>query len=187
MYGNEKNNKCKIIQDKNGIQFYKKTKHIFSLSFTIENKNYMLNSIVDFELLNLIYKLNDDIYESFHMEKISDCETNITLVMRKVFLDLLTQKYAFFKITKEICDNTIIFNSKIIKDRKPENISDKLELVNVENIINKFEIINKHKIQFSCEFIFSDNLVIPSIAEKFFANLLNKMFIRFKHFIENLK
>jgi len=186
MYENENSNKCKIIQDKNGIKFFKKNKNNFSLSFTIENKNYLLSSIVDFELLNLIYKLNGDIYESCNMEKITENETNITLVMRKVFLDLLTQKYAYFNIKKENCENFTIFHSKIIKSHRPMDINKKLELVDVESIVNKFEFINNHKINVVCEFVFSDNIAVPTMVEKIFATLINKMFVRFKNFIENL-
>ena len=187
MYANDKSNKCKIIQDKNGIKFYKKDKNNFSLSFTIENKKYILSSIVDFELLNLIYKLNEDIYESCNMEKINDCETNVVLVMKKVFLDLLTQKYAYFNIKKEVYENTITFHSKIIKSQRPEHVKDCLELVNVESIVNKFEFINNHKINFVCDFIFSDNVIVPSMIEKIFASLISKVFIRFKNFIEKLE
>ena len=142
--------------------------------------------MIDFELLNLIYKLNDDIYESCNMEKITDSETNITLVMRKVFLDLLTQKYAYFNITKEKKENVVIFHSKIIKSHRPNHLNKKLELVDVESIVNKFEFINNHKINVICDFIFSDNIAVPVIVEKIFATLINKMFVRFKNFIENL-
>ena len=182
MYENVKNNNFK-----NHIKFVKKTKNNYNFSFSIENKNYVLRSMIDFDLINLIYKLNDDIYESIHTEKMSDSEMNITLVMKKILFDLITQKYAFLNVKKEELETSIIFNSKIITSHKPSHVKPDLDLVEVESIINKFEIIDNHKINCDFEFIFNGKTSVNTIFDKIFINFVNKMFYRFKNFIECLK
>jgi hypothetical protein len=172
---------------KNGIKYIKKNSNNYHFTFTLENKNYILLNIVDFELINLIYKLNGDIYESIHTEKINDSEMNITLVIKKIFFDFITQKYAFLNIKKEIRENAIIFNSKIITTHKPSHVKDNLDLVNVESIINKFEFVDNHTINCNFEFIFTNSTSTNPIFDKVFVNMINKMFVRFKNFIEDLK
>ena len=168
------------------ITFLKISNNRYKFSFFLENKNYVLSSMVDFELINLIYKLNGDIYESFHTEKISDNETNITLILKKILFDIITQKYAFLNIKKEVSEKSVTFNSKIITTYKPSHINDNLELVDVDSIINKFEFVNDHQAKCVTEFVFKDISLNP-IVEKIFVNMINKMFTRFKNFIENLK
>jgi hypothetical protein len=172
---------------KNGIKYVKKNSNNYHFTFTIENKNYILANIVDFELINLIYKLNGDIYESIHTEKINNSEMNITLVIKKILFDFITQKYAFLNVKREICENAIIFNSKIITTHKPSHVKENLDLVNVESIINKFEFVDVHTINCNFEFIFTNSTSTNPIFDKVFVNMINKMFVRFKNFIEDLK
>ena len=179
--------KIKIIRDKQGIKFQKINKNTYNISFVLENKNCVLSSLVDFELMNLMYKLNSDIYEYIEIETINENESNITLILKKVFYDFLPQKYAYLNIKKSISNNTITFHSEIIKNCKPKYINETLEPVNIETIINTFEIINNHKIIFDCNLVFNNNIQVPAIFDKLFAALINKMFVRFKHFIEMLK
>jgi hypothetical protein len=179
--------KFKTIRDKKGIKFQKINKNTYNISFLLENKNCVLSSLVDFELMNLMYKLNSDVYESIEIEKISESESNITLILKKVFYDFLPQKYAYLNIKKSISNNTITFHSEIIKNSKPKCVNESLEPVNIDTILNTFEIVDNHKIIFDCNLIFNDNIQVPAIFDKLFAALINKMFLRFKQFIELLK
>lgn len=181
MYDNSKTN----LEKK--ITFLKKSNNCYKFSFLLENKNYILSSIIDIDLINLIYKLNSDIYESFHSNKISDTESNITLIMKKMLFDVITQKYAFLNIKKEVFEKEIIFNSKMITNYRPSCVNDRLELVNVDSIINKFELIDDHKANCVVEFIFNDLSSLNPILERIFVSIINKMFTRFKNFIEELK
>ena len=148
--------KIKTIRDKQGIKFQKINKNTYNISFVLENKNCILSSLVDFELMNLMYKLNNDIYESIEIETINENESNITLILKKVFYDVLPQKYAYLNIKKSISNNIITFNSEIIKDNKPKFVNETLEIVNIETISNTFEIINNHKIVFDCNLVFNN-------------------------------
>jgi hypothetical protein len=178
--------KIKTIQNKKGIKFNKINKNVYNISFVMENNNCVLSSLVNFDLINLIYKLNSDVYECIETEKINEDETNIILVLKKIFFDFIPQKYAYLNVKKSISNNIITFSSVVIKDRKPKGINESLESINIETILNTFEIVNDHKIIFDCNLVFNNVTPVPAIFDTLFANLINKMFLRFKQFIEVL-
>ena len=179
--------KIENTQDKNKIKFKKINKNTYNISFLLENTNCVISSLVDFELVNLMYKLNSDIYDSIEIENMNENESNITLILKKVFFDFLPQKYAYLNIKKSIHNNTITFNSEVIKNCKPKCVNESLEPVNIETILNTFEIIDKHRILFDCNLVFNNSVQVPAILEKIFASLLKKMFSRFKQFIELIR
>ena len=190
MYATEKSIKLstgKLINSKNGMHFKRTSTNSYNLSFLLENNNFILSSIIDFDLINLIYTLNTDIYESVSIEKISDTESNVTIVMTKFLFNLISQKYAFLNMTKHTQDNEIIFTSRAIKTDKPGDINDKLESVTIESIINKFTILTPHKLCFECDIKFNDETQIPVLFDKIIAIIINKIFNRVKIFIEKMK
>lgn len=188
MQTKENATKPKTIHDKNGLKFIKCGKHNYKLSFFVENKTISLSSIVNFDLVGLIYKLNGDIFESIHIEKIDDNQNNITLIIQKIFLEFFSQRYAFLNIKKEVNGNNVIFHSNVVKDFKPAFVGKDLESIYLDTMVNKFEIINDNLLKVECEFVFQD-LAIPGITviEKVLANLINKIFFRFKIFVEAIK
>jgi hypothetical protein len=177
----------KVIHTKHGIHFKKTSKNSYNLSFLLENNNFVLSSIIDFELIHLIYTLNTDIYEKVAMEKINDSESNVTIVMKKIMFDLFSQRYAYLHTTKHIENNNVIFTSKTITTDKPCDINDKLELLTIESIINKFEILSPHKLHFECHIKFNDFTHIPTLFDKIIGIIINKIFYRVKSFIESMK
>ena len=190
MYVNEISSiKSKIIHEKNGIKIIKNGKNNYNLSFYIENNKYVLSSIINLDLIGLIYKLNEDIYESIHIEKINENEINITLVMKRIFMDIITQRYAYLNIKKEVKGNNIIFSSNVIKTHRPTFVGSELESVSVDTIINTFEILSDHKLKVECDFIFLENRIPGTVAifDRVLANIISKMFFRFKNFIEILE
>jgi hypothetical protein len=177
----------KVIHTKHGMHFKKTSKNTYNLSFLLENNNFVLSSIIDFELIHLIYTLNTDIYEKVAIQKISDTESNIILVMKKFMFDLISQRYAYLHTTKHRQNNNIIFTSKTITTDKPCDMNDKLELLTIESIINKFEILSPHKLHFECDIKFNDETHIPALFDKILGIIINKIFNRVKTFIENMK
>ena len=182
-----KTNNDKIIHNKNGMKFIKTSKNSYNLTFILENNNILLSNVVNFDLINLIYTLNQDIYEYVNIDKINDNESNITLIMKKIGFDLISQRYAFLNMKKEVNENTIAFISNTIRTSKPQNINDKMELVTIDKIVNKFEILSPHKLFFECDLVFNQDTNIPSMADNILGIIINKIFIRMKTFIENIK
>jgi hypothetical protein len=157
------------------------------MTFSIENPHIILANVIDVNLIKLIYDLNPDVYENVLLEKISDDESIVTLLLKNFFEDLgLPQKYSHLHIKKTISNNTIIFNSQSITSVRPPNIPECAERVAMKENIGVCEIITPHKVNFSFTVLFEDNIVIPAFMEKMIGIILNKIFKRVKQFIENI-
>jgi hypothetical protein len=177
----------KVLFEKDNMKFTKIIDKKYSMTFSIENPNIILANVIDVNLIKLIYDLNPDVYESVLLEKISEDESIVTLVLKNFFEDLgLPQKYSYLHVTKTISNNTIIFNSQSIKSDRPPNIPEGAERVAMKENIGVCEIITPHKVNFSFTVIFEDNIVIPAFMEKMIGIILNKIFKRVKQFIENI-
>ena len=179
------------------VELFKKDEFIFkrindnhySIQLKIENKNIQLDKIIDFGLMKLIYDLNPDIYLTSKIEKINDNEVYVTLLLKHFFEDLgLPQRYSYVHMTKKIEENRILFISKCISDERPDCIPIEAQLLATENLICSCEIETPHKINFIFDIKFYKNRTIPPLPiQKIIGVILNKIFIRVKQFIENLR
>ena len=61
----------KIIKEKDGMKFARTAKNHYQTLFSMQNSFIHLPSILNFDLLKLLYDLNSDIYENVHLEKIN--------------------------------------------------------------------------------------------------------------------
>jgi hypothetical protein len=177
-----------IISNKEGLVFSKIKKNNYKLSFPLENKNIDLSKIVDFSLIQLIYNLNSDVYETVRLEKLNDNEAIATLVMKHFFEDLgLPQRFSYVHIQKFIEKDRISFRSQSIQSHRPEGIPEDAELMSIKELISICDIVNPHQINNSFVIMFDDVMYIPPFVEKLVALILNKMFKRVKQFIENIR
>ena len=177
-----------VLYEKDNMKFTKIHDKKYTLDFSMENKNILLANVVNFDLIKLIYELNGDIYESVELEKTSDNEATVVLVMKHLFEDLgLPQKYSYLHMKKIINNNNeIIFRSQSIYSERPKNIPKDAELMAMKENIGTCKIISPHKINFSFAVVFEDYVKIPQFAEKMIGIILNKIFKRVKQFIENI-
>lgn len=180
-------NGSKVLFEKDGMNFTKITNNKYSMTFSMENKNIILENVINLNLIKLIYDLNTDVYENVSFEKINDNEANVTLLLKNFFEDLgLPQKYTYINIIKSHSNNTIIFNSKSIQTIRPKDIPADAQQIAMKENIGICEIITPHKVNFSFTVLFDTNLMIPMFAEKMIGIILNKIFKRVKQFIENI-
>lgn len=176
-----------ILFDKDGFKFSCLKKNHYSLTFTMENNKIVLSKIIDFKLIKLIYDLNPDVYEKVNMEVLNNDEIILTLLMKHFFEDLgLPQRYSFIHMKKVDEEGKIKFISQSIRSRKPEGMPEDAELMALKNMIATCETITPHKIYFSFNIIFDDEMVVPIFAEKMVGMILHKIFKRVKQFIENV-
>ena len=176
-----------VLYEKDGMKFTKIHDKKYSMDFFMENKNILLANVVNFDLIKLIYELNGDIYESVEIEKISDDEASVVLVMKHLFEDLgLPQRYSYLHMKKIINNNEIIFKSQSIYSERPKNIPKDAQLMAMKENIGTCKIISPHKINFSFAVVLEDYVTIPQFAEKMIGLILNKIFKRVKQFIENI-
>lgn len=177
-----------ILFSKEGFTFTKNKNNNYSLSFTIQNNNIILSKIIDFNLVKLIYDLNNDIYEKINVNILNDNEAIVNLLTKNLFEDLgFPQKFSYISIKKIQEENIIRFISQTIKKERPEGMPVDAELMPIENMICDFNIITQHIINFSCNVLFENNTIIPSVLEKLIGLILFKIFKRVKQFIENIR
>jgi hypothetical protein len=177
----------KILFHKSGILLEKIKKNNFQLSMEIENSSLHLLSIVDFDLLKLLYDLNQDIYEKIIFEKINENSVIATLLMKHFFIDLgLPQRYSYLHIEKKITEeNKIIeFFSIPIFAEKPSEIPLQAVVVPLKKMTTKCEMMNKNTIKITCCIFFQENYSFPFFIEKMIGQIIFKIFNRLKQFIE---
>ena len=172
---------------KEGFLFVKNKDKNYSLYFEIENNNIILEKIIDFHLVKLIYDLNPEIYEKVNLKIMNENEATINLLLKHLYEELgLPQRFTYVHIKKEISKDNITFESKTIKSERPEGMPNEAELMPIKNMIIKCDIITQHKIKFTCNIIFEDTMIIPSIVEKIVGFVSFKIFSRVKQFIEKV-
>jgi hypothetical protein len=176
----------KTIIEKNGVKIIKVSTNKFNLSFNIKNNNILLPAIVNFDLINLLNKVNANLFESTCLDKKSETNTIMNILLKDIFSDLgLPHYYLSLNINSEgLGSDTVIFNC-LSFDNKLDEYEDNVELIPIYNIIIYFNIINNHNINFSCDINLNDHN-IPLFFEKIIGNLFYNIFYRLKQFIENV-
>jgi hypothetical protein len=173
--------------DKNGIKFIKRDNNTFNLSFDLNNTNILLPSIINFDLIQLIYQLNPKIFEHIIVDNISDQEINVNILLNDIFADLgLPHYFLALNIRKVVtASNQISFNCSSF-DNKLETYSDDVELIPIQKFDIHFDIIQNHNIKINCDIDLTDNHNIPSFSEKMIGNIIYNIFNRLKQFIEKV-
>jgi len=188
-----------IFFDKNTLRISKTQDEEYHMQCEIENKNLILEKIIDFEMMKLVYDLNKDIYEKTELHKISDLEANIFFMMKDLFPDLgIPQRFAYLKVKKTVekdpltqKTSKIIFQSQFILDEKgefkrPEHVTQKAHPLPIERMEVECIFFNEHKMHFSNKIkIDEKKMKIPAFLEKMISQIIYKVFSRLKQFIEN--
>ena len=187
-----------ILFNKEGLLFIKNFRNNYSVKFCMTNNNLVLKNIIDFPLIQLIYDLNSDICESFHMEHVkSDSglensnEIKFILVMKPLFEELgIPQMFLNLHIVKCIdnLNDCILFTSQSIHSSElPLNVPQDAQLLPIKNIDCQCLIISQNTIECSFNVKFDEKMNIAPIAEKLVGIILFKIFKRMKQFIETFK
>ena len=176
------------LYSKEGFDFIKNSKNNYSLSFQMENASIILAKVVDFNLVKLIYDLNNDIYEKVNIETVNENQVIATLLMKHLFEDLgLPQRFSYNHITKVDEERKITFLAKSIKSQRPEGVPIDSELMAIDDMTIVCDIITNHKVAFSLNILFGLELSVPAFVEKIVGVIVGKIFKRVKQFIENVR
>ena len=176
-----------ILYSKEEFEFIKVLKYKYILKFSIENPNIILDKILDFSLIKLMYDLNPDIYEQINLEKFNDNEAIMSILMKHLFEDLgLPQRFSYVNIKKYIHDNTITFISQSINSDRPEGLPVDSEQLPLQIMICNCDILTPHKILSTFDISFNPNIIIQPFVEKIIGLITFKIFNRVKQFIENI-
>ena len=182
---------CETIIAKNGLVFVKLTPNKFNLTFDVNNKNIMLPSIINFDLIQLLEQLNPNIFESIITTQDGKVGEDgkvgkMDILLRDIFCDLgLPQYYLAFNIYKyDYETNKIVF--KFVANANATMYPAEVELLPIQCINLQFHIVNCHSIKINCDMDLIDKHNIPSFSEKMIGNIIYNIFNRLKQFIEKL-
>jgi hypothetical protein len=176
------------LYSKEGFNFVKNSKNDYSLTFHMENNSIILAKVIDFNLVKLIYSLNNDIYEKINIEMINENEAICNLLMKHLFEEIgLPQRFSYVHSKRIVGENNIKFVSQTIKSTRPDDMPPDAELMPLQIFDCNCEIITPHKIKFTCNILFESTMIIPAVAEKLIGLILYKIFKRVKQFIENVR
>ena len=179
-----------VLYEKNDTKIIKLDNGNYNLFFSIENNKMYLDSIINFDLIKLIYDLNKDICEKVNLEKYDENSATISVLIKNLFEDLgLSQKYSCLEITKSIHNSQIIFDLKtIVPTKKPEWVNNDMELANIKSIKLISNVLNnQHKVNFKCLIDFQEDIEAPVFVQKVSVMVINKIINRLKQFIENVR
>jgi len=174
---------------RNGVTLHRKDNNIIEIDHSIENPHIFLHSFMDFHFIELMNQINTDIYKVMEYTVLDVNSINIVLLLNHFFKDFGSpRQYLNLKITKSQTNNLNMFNiSNFSLDKtKPSNIPEEAELILVDNICICLEIINPHKIHVNSVISLEENPHFKAFIDKLIGNLLCKIFIRLKRFIENI-
>jgi hypothetical protein len=193
LYKENENENEHYLYNKDGFTIQRLELGSYNINLSFENKNIILGNIIDFNLIKLLYDLNQDIYEKIEFNKINDNEARLLAINRHFFQDLgISQKYLYLKITKAIYreDNKIVFILKSL-DVQPSlnlNIPAKAHQLPIEEFIISCDVIDQHKVVTNINFKINTQLVeLPDFIETILCKIYLKMFKRLKQFIENVQ
>lgn len=178
-----------LHESKDGTQISKLGEGLFRMSFAIQNKNIMLASVINFDLLKLIYDLNKDICEKVEMQKLDESSAVITILIKNFFEDLgLPQRYSCLHIQKsELNNGQIVFDFSTFPKFKASWLPNDLELATIDEIRLVCIPQTPHEIHFVCHVQFPTHQNIPAFVQKMSVMIVNKIINRLKQFIENVK
>jgi len=180
-----------LIFKQHDFHLFKEASNKYSFGINVHNDLLHLPTIVDFNLLKLIYDLNGDVYETIKViVNEENTQATIFAVMRHLFEDLgLPQRYSYLNVEKKvnIRDLTFLCTSKEIPEHIKSSIPYDAELLPIDTFECKFHIDNNpHTMNVNCKLTFQSHLKIPPVAEKLVSMILYKVFKRVKDFIENI-
>lgn len=179
-------NETEILYNKEGTKISKISDGYFHINFSIQNQNIILASVLNFDMLKLIYDLNPDICEKVELQKINENECLITILVKNFFEDLgIAQKFSCLKVQKTV-DKSIHFRFQTHKNYQPKWITDDIELAVIDEIHVVCTSKSPHDVDFFCSIQFPTNN-IPAFVQKMSVMIVHKIINRLKQFIENVK
>lgn len=172
---------------RNGITLNKVNNTYFEINNTIENSNVLLDKLMSFDFINIMNKINTDIYTEIEYNIIDVDNIHIILKLAHFFKDLgLPQQFLNLKIRKDSKDNTHTFYISNFSVDKPKCISNEIEQIVIEGMSIILETINPHKMNLKSVIRLNNTSPSPEFLDKLIGNLICKVFIRLKQFIEKV-
>jgi hypothetical protein len=185
----DESNKTKVIMDKKDYKMTRINKYNYLFEYEIENKNILLEKVINLEFIKLIYELNKhDIFDDFYLEMNSTESATIYILFKQFFNDFgVPQKYAHIDINIEKTEKKILFTTKTNNTKPKVNITNKeAQLIPIHSVTTVCNFINPHRVSIKTTTSFSTSMNLPEFIEKLATTVISKIFLRAKQFIEKI-
>ena len=172
----------KLLIDKGGIKLIKKGDKNYNMEFYLENPSINLSSLINNNLIKLIYDLNVDLFEHIEIEKINDYDSNIFILFKDLFNEMsLPHYYYYFNLKHNVEENHFLISPQV------SVIKNRMECVNLHHGRINYRAINEHLALFNIDAILpSGDSVIATMIEKIICNIIYKIFNRVKQFVSTI-
>jgi len=164
-------------------------KHNYLFEYEIENKNMLLEKVINLEFIKLIYELNKhDIFDDFYLEMKTPESATIYILFKPFFNDFgVPQKYAHIDICIERKVKQIIFTTTTNNSQPKVNITNKeAQIIPIYSVSTICDFINQHRVSVKTTTSFSTSMKLPEFVEKLATTVISKIFLRAKQFIEKI-
>jgi hypothetical protein len=186
----EKNNKKeseKIILKNEYFYFSREKKNNYLTNCKIENNNIHITDLFNFNLLQLMYQLNSDIFQTIEFTIINENEANLYLLIKPLLQNLgIWQRFVSLKFTKTVLqDESVIFTG--IPDIEYANLKHNCKnavIAPLSKIIFHCSPSTPNKFNLTTYFTLEDNFVFPLMLEKFIGIIFKKVY---KNIIKGVK
>lgn len=162
-----------------------KKSEIYSLQLYLDNAKYNLYNIINLNMYNLLYELNQDNFEKIEIKNwLSNSEVDVLFLFKQFGKDLgIKPKYMYIRATEVIENGKKTYNSYDIEYPYPD------ELANYEKVTTRIStmVVNfesNHKININYVFKLDLAHSLPIYMENVLGLIMKKMFLHLKQFIE---
>ena len=162
-----------------------KKSEIYSLQLYLDNAKYNLYNIINLNMYNLLYELNQDNFEKIEIKNwISDSEIDVLFLFKQFGKDLgIKQKYMYIRATEVVENGKKTYTGSDIEYPYPD------ELINYEKVTTRIStmVVNfesNHKVNINYLFKLDLAHSLPIYMENVLGLIMKKMFLHLKQFIE---
>ena len=171
------------------------TENSFNLQYRIINKQMYLDKLINFQFLNIIYELNKSLFDDFKIQIISEDKATIYILFKWLFKDFdIKQCAVVLNINRTaLKEDQICFECTSVSTSSVSNanssfytIPEHVKILNVDNLTICFDISDKHNIHVDNTIILQKKPNILPYIQKMIAQIMSKMIINTKQFIEKM-
>ena len=164
-----------------------KKSEIYSLQFYLDNPKYNLYNIINLNMYNLLYELNQDNFEKIEIKNwLSNSEVDVLFLFKQFGKYLgIKPKYMYIRATEIVENGKKTYNGYDIEYPYPD------ELTNYEKVTTRIStmVVNfesNHKININYLFKLDLAHSLPIYMENVLGLIMKKMFLHLKQFIETI-
>lgn len=184
------------------VQITKQGDNDLKITFHIENHEVDLTELMNFNLFDILFKINKDICESYRLDVRNECEARLQLVLKHILKDLgIPQMWGNVIIVRENLGDMVVLTVANVPISETV-VSEEYELIPVKNITVYCGVKNPHKIDICVDIACSDEKEdydddddddpmgsspnMQHFLDKMTNTLLKNIINRLKQFIENM-